>query len=178
MSFLDTLDFRPKNANVKGGGNNMTVVVNDYDVNYIPRNFINCDLADPFELFIWKKFTALFGIRYTEVVTWEKIDTEYYKCYLENGSIIFYDVRDNFWRELTQEEAAFKTESEWCREFSRRLVRIMNIREMNQYDLSRITGCSQSSISNYISGKRVPSSYASYQMAKALDCSLNYLVHF
>lgn len=178
MGFLDTLDFRTKNFNAKTGGNNATIVYGGHEVNYIPRNWINCDLESQFELFIWKKFTTLFGIRSTEVVTWEKIDTDFYKCYLENGSIIFYDVHDNFWRELTQEEAAFKNESEWCKEFSRRLIRIMNIREMNQYDLSRITGCSQSSISNYISGKRVPSSYTSYQMAKALNCSLNYLVHF
>lgn len=176
MGLLELFEVQQKTG-VKPIKGNLLVGDSLYE-HYIPVNFIGCDLNSQFELYIWNGFTRQFGFRSSEVVTWEKIDTDYYKAYLKNGNIIFYDVHDNFWRELNQEEAEFKGEENWCREFARRLVRIMNIRGINQYDLARITGCSQSSISNYISGKRVPSSYASHLIAKALDCSLNYLVHF
>lgn len=177
MGLLDLFEVQQKLGLARTAKGNL-LVDSSVDNNYIPVNCINCDLNSQFELYVWYSFIRQFGSRVSEVVTWEKIDTDYYKGYLKNGNIIFYDVNDNFWRELTFEEAEFKGETEWSKEFARRLIRIMNIRGINQYDLAKKTGYSQSSISNYISGKSIPSSYASHIIAKALDCSLNYLVHF
>ena len=148
-------------------------------VHYIwPSNVLSCDLNDSFEVYTWRSFVSEFGPRSSDVVTWEKIDSCYYKAYLKNGSVIFYDTDDKFYHELTEEEAKFKNEIDWRREFSRRLIRAMNRKGINQYDLSDMTGCSQASISNYISCKRSPSSFAVYLFAKALDCTVEYLTHF
>lgn len=174
MGLLKELDFRSRNGIMSGnGGNGLTT-----DRNYIPIEVIGCELEDPYEMYVWKWFVSDFGVRSNEVVTWEKIESCYYKAYLKNGNIIFYDTDDRFYRELTEEQAKFNNEKDWCQEFSRRLIRIMNLRKFNQYDLARLTGCSQSTISHYITGKRSPSSFMVNSIAKVCECSVDYLVHF
>lgn len=177
MGLLETLDFRGRGDTANGRHSLDSDIARDNY--YIPIEVIGCDLADAYELYNWRRFVSDFGYyREKEVVTWEKVATCYYKAYLKNGNIIFYDRDDRFYRELTEEEARFNNEEEWCREFSRRLIRIMNIRGFNQYDLARLTGCSQSSISHYITGKRIPSAFAVNTIAKACECSVEYLTRF
>lgn len=59
--------------------------------------------------------------------------------------------------------------------FSERLKKAMSERQMNQAELSALTGIGKSSISQYLSGKNEPKDSAIQKMADALDCSVDYL---
>jgi len=59
--------------------------------------------------------------------------------------------------------------------FSERLKKAMLERQMNQAELSALTGIGKSSISQYLSGKNEPKDAAIQKMADALDCSVAFL---
>ena len=59
--------------------------------------------------------------------------------------------------------------------FSEQLKKVMLERNMNQAELSALTGIGKSSISQYISGKNEPKEIALNKIAEALDCSVAFL---
>jgi transcriptional regulator with XRE-family HTH domain len=59
--------------------------------------------------------------------------------------------------------------------FSEQLKKAMLERNMNQAELSALTGIGKSSISQYISGKNEPKEIALNKIAEALDCSVAFL---
>ena len=138
----------------------------------------NCDLNNAYEAYTWKKFYYQNSMKLCNVSLWEKIDTDYYKVVFSNGDIIFYDSLENTFRSVSLDNSHFDNEKKWCKEFSIRLNRTMKNRGIDQIKLSDLTGLSQSSISGYTRGVRSPSSYNCCLIAKALNCSLDYLQHF
>lgn len=72
----------------------------------------------------------------------------------------------------TVETIALDNES-WAREFGMRLRDKLIARRMDQETLSKLTGISKVSISKYINGKAVASSYNLELIARALGCSLD-----
>jgi len=91
------------------------------------------------------------------------------KC--NDGTAILYDDFDKTVRKLPSDSRAM-TDEEYHREFRMRLRKIMHRKNINQRELSEITGISQVSISNYINGRTNPSFYAVDKIAKALGCSM------
>ena len=59
--------------------------------------------------------------------------------------------------------------------FSERLKQAMLERQMNQAELSALTGIGKSSISQYVSGKNEPNEIRKEKLAEALDCSVAFL---
>lgn len=59
--------------------------------------------------------------------------------------------------------------------FAAQLKKAMEMRNMNQIELSSLTGLSKSSISQYCSGKNIPKDKTIEKMADALECSVAFL---
>lgn len=58
--------------------------------------------------------------------------------------------------------------------FSEKLKKAMDERDMSQSQLSALSGIGKSSISQYLSGKNVPTDKAKKKLADALDVSVDY----
>ena len=66
-------------------------------------------------------------------------------------------------------------EMEWRKKFSNRLSSFMELVGINQTDLSRKSGISETSISRYKNGEQTPSLYHAVKIAKAIDIPLDTL---
>lgn len=70
------------------------------------------------------------------------------------------------------------TKQRWLRAFAERLRTMMALRNMNQYELSRLTKISQPMIGKYLDGTTVPSAYNAVKIARALEVQVEYLIGF
>lgn len=59
--------------------------------------------------------------------------------------------------------------------FAQRLKQAMDERNMNQSELSALTGIGKSSVSQYLSGKNEPTDKRLEEIADALECSVAFL---
>lgn len=91
-------------------------------------------------------------------------------CKMDNDDSILFDSVDNSIRRLPANSDDM-CEEECKREFGIRLRRLMLIRGISQAELSEKTGLSQPQLSNYMTGKNMPSFYSVDRIAKALKCS-------
>lgn len=97
---------------------------------------------------------------------WEYIITT------SDGNVYAYDWFDDTCRRVTA-KPEMMNESEFKKEFGRRLAKMMRRKRMTQKDLSAATGIPQSMISSYITGRNVPSFYKVNRIATALECSID-----
>lgn len=101
---------------------------------------------------------------------------------MQNGDKIIYDeINDVF---TTYMSSMFEGSIDilpmnvWTKEFSRKLKRTLLIRHMNQGELAARIGVGQATISNYIKGRSIPSSYTVRAMEKVLKLEPGYLSNF
>ena len=155
--------------------------------NEAPRNEVDSNQTFPvdtnvevndYERYIWTSFTERWRAYAMNITRWVKLETDFYRAELNNGDVIFYTSNDNGFRYMKAVEAKFDTEKMWQREFSRRLCFVMDHRDINQIILCEKSGLSQSSLSNYMNCKRIPSAYAVKVLADALDTTVEFLSHF
>lgn len=66
-------------------------------------------------------------------------------------------------------------EQEWRKRFSNRLTSLIELVGINQTDLSKKSGISETSISRYINGEQTPSLYHAVKISKAIDIPLDTL---
>lgn len=144
----------------------------------IPLSELNPSRPRCYDDYVWDQFSCMFRRDAEKTVKWEELELDYYKATLDDGSVIFYNATEHSIRWISKEEAEFNTEESWRREFSTRLVWLMDARSVDQKQLSQMTGISQSSISCYTRGAKVPSAYSCFVIARALNCSLDFLQRF
>ena len=89
---------------------------------------------------------------------------------LYDGQVVSYDDLNRSIRKLP---TSSMSEKEFRHEFSIRLQKLLYRSGLTQMDLSDMTGISQATISNYMTGKRSPSFYNLDKIAKALNCSID-----
>lgn len=101
---------------------------------------------------------------------------------MQNGDKIVYDeINDVF---TTYISSMFEGANDilpmnvWMKEFSRKLKRTLLVRHMNQGELAARIGVGQATISNYIKGRSIPSSYTVRAMEKVLNLEPGYLSNF
>lgn len=70
------------------------------------------------------------------------------------------------------------TTFEWAKAFASNLKAMMREYEMSQSDLAQETGLSKATITNYLTGERVPYLPAVIKISYALDCDLADLIDF
>lgn len=113
------------------------------------------------------------------IVDWEVYDEAEILIHLDDGSQILYDYTDGAVRHLPASYLNRElTEEEWRREFVFRLRDKMKRTGTKQKDFDREHGISQASISQYVSGRSIPSFYTATKIAKELGCSVEELIRF
>lgn len=128
-----------------------------------------------------KKF-ELYAKSLDDVVSEFEIDALETLYVMQNGDKIIYDeINDVF---TTYMSSMFEGPIDilpmnvWTKEFSRKLKRTLLIRHMNQGELAARIGVGQATISNYIKGRSIPSSYTVRAMEKVLKLETGYLSNF
>ena len=128
-----------------------------------------------------KKF-ELYAKSLDDVVSEFEIDALETLYVMQNGDKIVYDeINDVF---TTYMNSMFEGANDilpvnvWMKEFSRKLKRTLLIRHMNQGELAAKIGTGQATISNYIKGRSIPSSYTVRAMEKVLNLEPGYLSNF
>lgn len=64
----------------------------------------------------------------------------------------------------------------WNYCFGRRLEAALRIKKMTQRDLAEKVGTTEVTISRYVNGSRCPNAYMVVLLAKALGCSMDYMM--
>jgi predicted XRE-type DNA-binding protein len=123
---------------------------------------------------IYENFKSNFPNIADEAVDYRDVTAYEIEVLLSDGSAIMYDELHKTIRRLPR-DCNNMTEDECRREFGMRLRSIMFLRNIDQAQLSRMTGIPQPSISNYINGKTSPSFHNADRIAKALKCSADVL---
>lgn len=128
-----------------------------------------------------KKF-ELYTKSLDDVVSEFEIDALETLYVMQNGDKIVYDeINDVF---TTYISSMFEGANDilpmnvWMKEFSRKLKRTLLVRHMNQGELAARIGVGQATISNYIKGRSIPSSYTVRAMEKVLNLEPGYLSNF
>ena len=128
-----------------------------------------------------KKF-ELYTKSLDDVVSEFEIDFLETLYVMQNGDKIVYDeINDVF---TTYISSMFEGANDilpmnaWMKEFSRKLKRTLLVRHMNQGELAARIGVGQATISNYIKGRSIPSSYTVRAMEKVLNLEPGYLSNF
>lgn len=131
-----------------------------------------------------KKF-ELYAKSFGNVVSKFEIDALETLYVMQNGDKIIYDeINDVFtyYRPSMSEGLEGANDilpmNVWIKEFSRKLKRTLLIRHMNQGELAAKIGVGQATISNYIKGRSIPSSYIVRAMEKVLNLEPGYLSNF
>lgn len=101
---------------------------------------------------------------------------------LNDGSKLEFNSMDNTIREVTRyyEPNAVMNfeETDWRKEFGRRLRKAIASRGINQDRLSELIGISRPMLSRYVNGTSTPSSYILNRLATILDCDVRELSDF
>lgn len=126
--------------------------------------------------YIYENFKLCFPNLAEKVVKYKETDKLEIIIELDDGRTAIYDDLNDTIRYLPVNREEM-TDEDYDREFGIRLFRLMLRSGMNQPALSSKTGITQSTLSAYINGKASPTIRTAIKIAKALDCSVDELVH-
>ena len=126
---------------------------------------------------VFNEFVKMCPWAVDKVVHWNSSDVGEIVVELDDGRVIQYDQVVKTFRcaSSLEELDAMRTpanEEEWKQEFSRRLYRKMRSKGYTQDDLSWDADISPASITKYVNGVAVPSTYNMVKIAKVLHLSV------
>lgn len=78
----------------------------------------------------------------------------------------------------SSDEEPFPNEEDWKRDFATMLAKKMRSNNINQKELSELTGISQQLLSKYMNAKAAPGAYNLMLISNALGCSASELTIF
>ena len=125
---------------------------------------------------MYANFKMHFPLDANKAVYYEPIGYDCLEIKLNNGGVVIYDDYNRSIRDLPGDSSEM-SEAEFRREFGYRLRRIMEHKHVVQAELSERSGIAQCHISEYINGKRTPSSYTLGKLAKVLRCDINDFIY-
>lgn len=122
----------------------------------------------------WKfdRFARYYPMYAECTIEWRELGRSRIVCTLDDGSKKVFDFNDSSVYTIPSE----RDEATWRKTFGTALKDTLCETQITQKELSALTGISQITISNYITGKSVPSLYAANIIARALDCGIDDLV--
>lgn len=126
--------------------------------------------------YIYNNFKLYYPKLAEQVVKYKETDNLEMIIELDDGRTAIYDDLNDTIRYLPTDREEM-TDEDYDREFGIRLRRIMLRRGINQLELSNSTGIAQSILNGYVNGKASPTICRAIKIAKALDCSVDELVH-
>lgn len=112
-----------------------------------------------------------------KVVEWYAGDRYEITAKLEDGDIVTYNQLNKSYRYDKHVDGEV-SDDKWGEAFSDRLRKKMFNRGVSQKRLSEDTGISETTISYYLCGSRIPSAQNITKIAKALHCSSSELIDF
>lgn len=124
---------------------------------------------------MFKKFEKRYSQVARQVVDWYRCGPSEIIAILLDGSKVVYN-------ELTNVVCALPSvnvdvdESDWRRDFSKRLNSKLMEKRMTISDLASLTGLSRASVYKYVDCNSTPSAYNMIKIADALECSVNELI--
>lgn len=126
---------------------------------------------------VFDEFTKMCPWAVDRVKCWNPSDSFEIIVELNDGGVIQYDqILKTFRCAASMEELnAIRmptNEEEWKQEFARRLYRKMRTKGYSQDDLSWDADISPASVTKYVNGAAVPSTYNMVKIAKALHLSV------
>lgn len=126
--------------------------------------------------FIYDEFELYYPLFAKRMVKWEASDLLEIAIYLDDGSTMLYDFITKVitLRVIYEDEEVSK--EKWIKEFSYNLHRRILNSGLSQEELADMIGVSQGSISNYTSGRQLPSIYITMCLANVLGCDINDLI--
>lgn len=125
---------------------------------------------------IFQNFLHYYPKFKNKVVLWSKCDELKIRCKMKDGSSYFYD---DLYKTLELDSSIdYDDETEWKKEFSRRLKRKMDLKKVSQAWLSKLSGVSRVMLSDYLLGKTLPSAKKVSAIARVLGCSSSDLIDF
>ena len=93
----------------------------------------------------------------------------------KNGEKIIYDIDSGYHRHIFYKSINNLTEEQERREFGYALRSMMRKKWINQEDLAKSVGTSQTMISHYMTGRSIPGGMMLRKISKVLDCSMDEL---
>lgn len=130
--------------------------------------------------YLFRNFSMYWRNEAEKVIEWYVSGLDEITIFLDDGSAVAYDHSYGGWRYMIRDlpsDMNNMSESEFMKEFSYRLRRIMWIRHIYQEEMSERTGISQQTISCYFKGRSVPSFYNAYKMSIAIGCKIDALTY-
>lgn len=115
-------------------------------------------------------FKQMYRRMYERMIDYKQLTDHDILVVLDNGDKVLYDDFDKTYRMLPYDIYNLSEES-YGIEFGKRLSSLMIRKGVTQYDLSCLTGLSQSTLSRYINGISVPNVYNFNKIIKAVRCS-------
>lgn len=112
------------------------------------------------------------------VVSWHPSGRREITVKLNDGNRVVFDDALKTIRYISNHSDPLLEEDSWKTGFGRKLGQALFNKGLTQNVLSERTGISQVMISRYISGKTMPSAYATAKIARALECSIHELTDF
>lgn len=110
------------------------------------------------------------------VVSYKVVGRDELMVTLDDGRVTLFDVMDKTSRYLPKDDDIMSNET-LQKEFGRRLRTLIQKKHMGQRELSEMTEIPVPIISNYVNGKNNPGAGNIRRLAKALDCSIDYLLY-
>lgn len=120
-------------------------------------------------------FASYFPSHFKDMVSWTTRGHSTIIATLRDGSVVEYNHHLNTIRVVREYDG---NESSYRRELSIRLVELMEENGFDQRRLSKVSGISQQTISNYIHRRTTPSGYAIRKLEEVFGCPKGYLTNF
>lgn len=124
------------------------------------------------------KFSYLIGIEPEQIVRETVLDDTEIIYEINDGRKILYDEIDDRLISVGYTNIDHITDSMWKKEFSRRLRKNIAIKGLYKKEFAELIGVSENTMSNYITGKTIPTAYIIQRMADTLGCEVSYLTDF
>ena len=115
---------------------------------------------------------------YESAIRFEEVGPFELMIYCEDGSKVLYDNFNGDWFKHypSDYDISKRSEKHIIEDFQWRLKRLMALRCICQEQLAEMSGISQASISNYLSGKSMPDILKLNKLARALDVDMSELL--
>lgn len=122
------------------------------------------------EDYIFENMQTYYPFLSEKMISFEKVGPYELIIKTSDGETTLYNDSNHSIRRLPRDSKNM-SEEEVSIEFRQRLLQKMFRRDMNQSELSRLTGIPQPTISSYLTGRTLPSFYNLDKIARVLNCS-------
>ena len=112
-----------------------------------------------------------------DVVDWYATGPQELTIHLSDGNVLIYDSLYDDVLFLNERDAELVDEEMYLNNFSINLHKVISEKRLTQSQLSKMTGITQSLLSRYITGQRIPGIYNLHKLCEALECSETRLIN-